>query len=161
MPVILSDPKMRMRSVFERQRKNSGRARVALTTGPAAQLVVDTPGFMAFGADHVQPARIDHLLMPLLPGHFGGLAFGFIVADLLQFLFEVAAEYDIGAAARHVGGYGDRPGAARLRDDLGLTLMLLGVEHLVLEVIFLHLCRQELRGLDGRRTKQYRLAFLI
>jgi hypothetical protein len=44
---------------------------------------------------------------------------------------DVAAEHDVGAAAGHVGGDGDRRRAAGLRDDLGLALVLLGVEHLV------------------------------
>ena len=43
----------------------------------------------------------------------------------------VAAEEDVGAAAGHVGGDGDRALAARLRDDVGLALVLLGVQHVV------------------------------
>ena len=43
----------------------------------------------------------------------------------------VAAEQDVDAAAGHVGGHGDRAEAAGLSDDLGLTGVLLGVEHLV------------------------------
>ena len=44
----------------------------------------------------------------------------------------VAAQNDVRAAARHVGGYGDRMHAARLRHDLRLALHILrlGVEHL-------------------------------
>jgi hypothetical protein len=43
----------------------------------------------------------------------------------------VAAEQDVDAAAGHVGGDGDRAEPAGLGDDLGLTEVLLGVEHLV------------------------------
>ena len=43
----------------------------------------------------------------------------------------VAAQQDVGAAAGHVGRDGDRADAARLGDDLGLALVVLGVQHLV------------------------------
>ena len=41
----------------------------------------------------------------------------------------VAAELDVGAAAGHVGGDGDRAGHAGLRDDEGFLLVEAGVEH--------------------------------
>ena len=40
-----------------------GRTGIALTAGTAAQLVVDAAGFMAFGAEDVQAAQRDHLIM--------------------------------------------------------------------------------------------------
>ena len=43
----------------------------------------------------------------------------------------VAAQHDVRAAAGHVGGDGDGPQLARLGHDLGLQLMVLGVEHAV------------------------------
>ena len=43
----------------------------------------------------------------------------------------VAAEEDVDAAAGHVGGHGDRIEPAGLGDDVRLTRVLLGVEHLV------------------------------
>ena len=45
--------------VFERQ-VEARRARVALASGAAAELVVDPAGVVAFGADDVEPARLDH-----------------------------------------------------------------------------------------------------
>ena len=45
----------------------------------------------------------------------------------------IAAEHDVGAAAGHVGRDRDGALAARLRDDLGLALVLLGVQHVVLD----------------------------
>ena len=60
-------------------------ARVALTAGAAAQLVVDAPRFVALGADDVQAADIGDAL----------------------------AEHDVGAAAGHVGGDGDAARADR------------------------------------------------
>ncbi len=43
----------------------------------------------------------------------------------------VAAEQDVDATTGHVGGHGDGAEATGLGDDLGLTSVLLGVEHLV------------------------------
>ena len=48
--------------VFERQ-VEARRARVALAAGAAAQLVVDAPRLVALGADDVQAAGRDHLLV--------------------------------------------------------------------------------------------------
>ena len=61
-------------------------AGIALTAGATAQLVVDPATLVPLGADDVQAARVRH------PG----------------------AEDDVGAAAGHVGGNGDRAGHAGL-----------------------------------------------
>jgi hypothetical protein len=50
-----SAPKMRMRSSSS-ERKKRELPGVALAAGAAAQLVVDAPGFVAFGAEYVKPA---------------------------------------------------------------------------------------------------------
>ena len=52
--------------VFERQ-VEAARARVALAARAAAQLVVDAPRLVALGADDVQAAGRDHLVVQLLP----------------------------------------------------------------------------------------------
>ena len=67
--------------------------------------------------------------------HVGAVAF-------LQHLvpgkaFGVAAEQDVDAAARHVGGHRDCMQPARLSDDHGLARVLLGVEHLVVDALLL------------------------
>src|SRR5690242_12828503 len=51
--------------VFERQIE-AARARVTLTTGTAAQLIVDTTRLVTFGADDVQAAGGEHRLVTLL-----------------------------------------------------------------------------------------------
>ncbi len=51
--------------VFERNVEARG-AGVALTSGTAAQLVVDAAAFVALGAEDVQPAETDHFL-PVRP----------------------------------------------------------------------------------------------
>ena len=48
--------------VFQRQ-VELGASRVALTAGTAAQLVVDAPAFVALGAEHIEAAGIDRLLL--------------------------------------------------------------------------------------------------
>ena len=94
--------------VFGRQ-VEAALAGVALAAGAAAQLVVDAPALVALGAEHVQAAELGHAL----------------------------AELDVDAAAGHVGG--DRDGArlAGVLDDLGLALVLLGVEHVVRHAVAL------------------------
>ena len=84
------------------------RARVALATGAAAQLVVQPLGVVAAGADHVQPAEFGDLVVVGLVG---------------------AAEPDVGAAAGHLGGHRDRAELARLGDDRGFLGVVLGVQH--------------------------------
>ena len=44
---------------------------------------------------------------------------------------EIAAELDVGAAAGHVGGDGHRAGPPGLGDDVGLLLVVAGVQHAV------------------------------
>ena len=48
-------------------------------------------------------------------------------------IFGVAAQHDIRAASSHIGGYGDSALLARLSYDLGFTLVVLRVEHLMLD----------------------------
>jgi hypothetical protein len=52
--------------VLERQIETA-RTRIALASGTASELVIDAPGFVAFGADDVQPAGGHDFLMALAP----------------------------------------------------------------------------------------------
>ena len=152
-------------------------ARVALAAGTPAQLVVDATRLVALGAQHVEAADVDDVL-----GLFGGLRL-----DLRQFLVpgrlvlvgrldrvqaplaqprvqqevDVAAEHDVGAAAGHVGGDGDRPAPAGLGDDAGLLLVELRVEHVVRDAALGELPRQVLRALHAGGADQDRLALLV
>ena len=94
--------------VFGRQ-VEAALALVALAPRAAAELVVDAPAFVAFGAEHVEAAEVGHAL----------------------------AELDVDAAAGHVGG--DRHGVplTGALDDLGLALVLLGVQHVVRHAVAL------------------------
>ena len=70
----------------------------------------------------------------------------------------VAAEEDVDAAPRHVGGDGDRAEAPCLGDHVGLPLVLLGVQHPVLDAPLLQQPRHLLGLLDRDGADQYRLA---
>ncbi len=88
------------------------RTGVALAAGAAAQLVVQPLGVVPAGADDVQAAE------------FGDL---FVIGGVVVHVG--AAEPDVGAAPGHLGGDGHRAELARLGDDGGLLLVVLGVEH--------------------------------
>ncbi len=92
-------------------------ARVALARATATQLAVDAPGFVAFAADHVQAAHVR----------------------------DAGAEFDVGAAARHVGGDGDGAALPRAGDDLGFLLVVFGIEHVVRDAPGASTCEKALR----------------
>jgi hypothetical protein len=115
------------------------RARVPLPSGAAAQLIVDAPRFVPFGADDVQATLADDKIVQRLPFRaklrdalvllarrqiLGGL-------DEIALFLDVAAEHDVSTAASHVGRDGDHLRSAGLCDDLGFACVLLRVQHLV------------------------------
>ena len=85
--------------------KNCAEPRVALPRTTAGELAVDSPGFVPLGADNVQSAQLG----------------------------DAVAQLDVGTSAGHVGGHRHPALLAGLRDDLGLDLMVLGVQDLVLD----------------------------
>src|SRR6202000_3299221 len=103
---------------------------VTLTTGSAAQLVVDAARLVPLGAQDVEPARLDDLF-----GLRGGLRFDdgqlFVPGRVVLVggfhriqtagtqpqvgeEVDVAAQHDVGTAAGHVGGDSDGAAAAGL-----------------------------------------------
>ncbi len=123
--------------VFERQ-EELGAAGIALTAGTAAQLVVDAAAFMPFGAEHEQAAGRERLLLQardlfadLRPR--AGPCRARPIRDVGKLLADahvgVAAELNVGAAAGHVGRDRDRARHARLRDDIGLLLVIARVQN--------------------------------
>src|SRR5690606_14506792 len=124
-------------------------ARVALTAGTTAQLVVDPPRLVPLGAQDVEAADpLDLLLLRLdrLLGPLQRLGEGLrplldvllrVEAALTQLrlgeVLGVAAQLDVRTAAGHVRGDRDTALAAGLGDDRRLPLLVLGVEHLVLD----------------------------
>ncbi len=105
-------------------------AGVSLAARAAAELVVDAAGLVALGAEHVEPAE---------------------PADLV-------VDLDVDAAAGHVRRDRDRADLTCVLDDLGLARVLLRVQHLVRDALALQQLAEELRGLDGDRPDEHRLA---
>ncbi len=163
--------------VVAQRQVEAGLARVALSAGAAAQLVVDTARLVALGAQHVQPAEVLDLLELRLdrglgPGERGGKGVRPLLDVLLRVqallaqlglgeVVRVAAELDVGTTAGHVRGDGDGAPAAGLGDDRRLTVVLLGVEHLVRDAALGELLGEVLGLLDRRRTDEDRLALLV
>ena len=156
--------------VLERQ-VELGLARIALTAGAAAQLVVDTTGLMALGADDGQATGGKHALalglasllglgvklLELLGRHvLHGQAL--VLQALAHQLVGVAAQQDVGTTAGHVGGDGHGAIATSLGHDMGLAFMVLGVEDLVCDAALGKGGGQLLGALDGDGAHQDRLA---
>ena len=158
-----SDSKIRSRS-SSRERKNWVEPGIALTAGAPAQLVVDPAALVALRADDVQAAA-GHHLAPLREALRVELRerrriIGVLLAAAAlreREELRVSAQHDVGAAAGHVGRDGDGALAAGLGHDLGLALVLLGVQHVVLDAPLVELAREHLGGLDRDRADQHRL----
>ena len=87
--------------------------------------------------------------MATLP--FGFNQFGtlrLIIIKRFKLHRHIAAQYDIGTPPCHVGSDRHRCRFARLRDNLGFTLVLLRIQHLVINLLFIQQSRQILRGLN-------------
>ena len=106
---------------------------------------------MAFGAEDVQAAEADDLLVIALP-LFADLLLDLFalgrIGDVLRLLIgqelRVAAEKDVRAAAGHVRGDGDSGLVARLGHDFRLALVMFGIEHDVRHALPLEHRREQL-----------------
>ena len=136
-----------------------GGTRVTLTTGTAAQLVVDTTGFVTLGTDNVQTTGSQHLIVAHLPGCFqlGNLLAGRVLQGG-NLCLPVTTQHDVGTTTSHVGRDGDRAKLARLSDNFRFHGMELGVQHLVRDLLFVQDAREQLGVLDRDGTDQHRLA---
>ena len=76
-------------------------------------------------------------------------------------VFGVAAQQDIDAAARHVGGDGHGVEPSGLGYDLGFHFVVLGVEDDVADALLAQEIAQMFRFLDGYRADQDRAAGLV
>ena len=152
----------------------AGLARVALTAGTAAQLVIDTAGLMALGAEHIQAAEPDDLLvlvldllldlgqgarptlLVLLRGVIRGVALGLELGVGQE--LHVAAQHDVGTTACHVGGHGHGALAAGHGHDGRFLGVLLGVEHLMRDARHVEQRGDDLGALHAGGAQQHRLA---
>ena len=104
----------------------------------------------------MKPPGFDYGVMALLP-LAGQPLTGRVVQRLTlrsQLGLEIAPQDNIRAPACHVGGNSDHAGSPRLGDNLGLLLVVLGIQHFMFDALFLKRLRQLFRGLDRRRTDQ-------
>ena len=167
-----------------------GLAGVALSAGAAPKLVVDAAGVVALSADDEEaPRRPDLVRLPgdlrfvlgqtlgeelsgvqdlliVRLGVAGGLGDELIgEARFAQVVFGhelgVAAQHDVGAAARHVGCHSDGPQLAGLGHDLRLALVVLGVQEVVLDARLLQQLAEMLVLLNGHGAHQHRLALAV
>ena len=150
--------------VLERK-VEAGGAGIALAPGAAAELVVDPPRLVSFGAEDVHAAGGDDLFpfgraqLPVAGEGFGK------ALRVLRFvglgpgqLLRVAAQDDVRAAPGHVRGDRHRAAAAGLGDDRRLAFVVLRVEDDVLDPGALEQPRQHLAVLDRHRADEHRLA---
>src|SRR5439155_10272471 len=155
--------------VFQREEEDALPG-VALAAGAAAQLAVDAARLVALRADDDEPARrvvvaaelgdlLGRQVRPL-----GDLAERRFTAGAdaahLTFL-DARAEFDVRTAAGHVGRDRHGGGLARLSDDFGLALVVLGVEYFVLQAAPLQHARQRLRHIDAHRADEHRQPALV
>ena len=104
---------------------------------------------MTLGTNDVQTTSLKHLVVAL--GPFGLGAGNFLFGGAFHtrhFKFPVTTQHNIRTTAGHVGGNGDCTRATGLGNDLGLTLMLFGVQDLVVNPRLLEQHGQKLRGLN-------------
>ena len=98
----------------------------------------------------VRGSELDHVVLHALFAH-----------ALFGQVFGVAAQKDVGAAARHVGGDGHRPQPARLGNDLRLALVVFGVEDVVLDAVFAQHAGDLFRLFHRGRTDEDGLAACV
>ena len=154
----------------------AGLTRVTLAASTTTQLVINAAGLVTLGTQHVEATGLAHLVTQLLGALPLGIDFCFpgllvllfilewIEAALAQLLIEddlrVTTKHDIGTTAGHIGSHSDGAGAARTGDDLALFLVVLSVEHVVLNAALRQQLGQVLGALHGGGTDQNRLAGL-
>ena len=121
---------------------------------------------MALGANDLEAASLQHLLVQLFPfvaqrgdaSTLVGLGNRFVLVQHRNFALGITAKHDVGTTTGHVGGNRHHARPPRLHHDLGLTGMLLGIEHLVRQLGLGQETRQQLGVLDRGGTDQHRLS---
>ena len=115
--------------VFEGDEKVRG-ARIALTRAAAAQLAVNAAGLMPLGGQHMQATEVG----------------------------DAGPELNVRATPCHVRGNGDGAALPGTRDNLGLLLVELGVQHRVDEAGAFQEAGEMLAGFHGHGADQNRAA---
>ena len=151
--------------VVQRQEETAC-ARIALTPGAPAQLIVDAARFVPFGAQDKQTA--DGLNFFLFFGALGLEFFqhrriiriGIIAAARpASQKLGIAAEQNIRPAAGHVRRYRHCPLAPGLRDDLGFALVIFRIQNVVRNPEPFDGAAENFALFDAHRADQNRLTF--
>jgi DNA-binding response OmpR family regulator len=108
------------RQVIVQGEEKAGGSRISLAARPTAQLVVDASALMALGAENMKPAQVS----------------------------DPVAQFDVGAAAGHVGGDGHSAFLSGHGDDLRLCLVVLGIQYFMRDPSFFQRSRNLLRNID-------------
>ena len=122
---------------------------------------------MPFGCQNEESPRLLHSLFGFLVVGLNCLAdrFGIALRILGKRLHDqeinVAAQFDVGSATRHVGGNRHCAGLARISNDLGFLLVLTRVQDVVRDPIFCQHLADHLGFLDRGCAHKHRLAFGI
>jgi hypothetical protein len=154
--------------IVQRQIEARG-AGVALTTGATAQLVVDTARFVAFGADDMQTASGQHLIVHrfchssricaiFASRSASGSDSSCLMAERI-FSILPPSTMSVPRPAMLVAMV-TMPRLAGLHDNFRLTGMLLGVEHLMRHFFLVEQAGKQFGGFDRSRTDQHRLTAL-
>ena len=163
-----SPAKMRSSGVFQRQVEARG-TRVALAAGTAAQLVVDAARFVALGADDVQAAGRDHLVVQRLP-----FARSFCARAAFVGVGSVRRPRSFNSASRAMPPSTMSvprpamlvamvicPGVPAWATISRFARVLLGVQHFVRQLGLVQHARQQFGILDRGGADQHRLAALV
>ena len=83
---------------------------------------------MSFGTDYMQTTSFNDVSMEILPFRFYLFSPGdFIFWYFHQIDFKITPKHDVGSPACHISGDSHSTGHACVSDNLGFTLMLLGI----------------------------------
>ena len=133
-------------------RRDSCRSDPTTYSPPSSTTSSSSPGFL----ERLQELRIELLVLLRVLERIDSESCSFLSARN-----RVATEDDVGAAAGHVGGHRDRGLGTRQRDDRCFTLVLLGVEDLVLDSGAFQQTGQDLGFGDRCGADEHRLALLM
>ena len=133
--------------------------RVTLTATSTTQLIIDTSGFMSFSAKDIEPAELLYLFIIMLPCRIYFLdCFSKLLSSSISPTdgscspVKAATKLDIGSTSCHVCGNGNRTFGTSVLDDQGLSCMVLGIEHLVLDAHPAKQDREQLAFLNADGT---------
>ena len=110
-------------------------ARIALPSGAAPELKIHTAAFVTIRPDHIEAAER---------------------RDLVVFRLVLASQPDVGSAAGHVRGDGDRAERPGAGDDARFHRVVLRVQNLARHAGVAKPRREALRLFDGERPDQHR-----